>query len=209
MKEDTKAMILSEARRMFRQNGFSKMRMVDLAKNLNISRGNLSYYFLNKDSLVRAIWVSYADAIYRWIDDSSLPFFNDMTRRLYMTMIFDINIFTDPQICQFYYEQMDSEGFKSFFRRISSDFILPLISNDSVRFNSDEVDYLLDSLMGSYRAMDMKYMKDEKRDLDQYIYIKQKIRINMFSAIKPNTFPDLEAAIQVLKEQDFSGIRCI
>lgn len=209
MRDATKNQIIAEAKAMFREMGYAKMRMVELANRLNISRGNLTYYYSNKDALVEAIWSDYEEQIYHWIDNNDLPYFNTMTRRIYQTVIFDVNLFGDPTTRRFFREQIDSDGFHAFVKRQVWEHIHSMISRGFISFNSMELSYLQDSLLGAYRAMDIRFLSDEDVDIYQYELIKQKIRLNMFSATKPNVISDLEAALAELKSRDFSDVRCI
>lgn len=55
MKKNTKENILSSAIRAFNKNGYAAVSLHELALNLGISRGNLTYHFKDKDILLQAI----------------------------------------------------------------------------------------------------------------------------------------------------------
>ncbi len=210
MKDSMKTAILAEAKKMFREQGYSKMRMVELANRLGISRGNLTYHYNSKDVLVEAIWDEYESKIYQWVDDAEIPFFNRMSRAVYEQMIFDINIFTDPEIERFYLEQIESPGFIAYARKHAKTQLSALITSGYIRFNTREINYITEALIGSQRAMDTQFILDKAEcDVLQYAYMKQKIRINMFSVVSENALRDLESARNVLNEQDFSSIRAL
>ncbi len=52
---NTKEKIISKAIELFNKNGFAAVNMLDLAKAIKISRGNLTYHFKDKDVLLAAI----------------------------------------------------------------------------------------------------------------------------------------------------------
>ncbi|SDH49209.1 TetR/AcrR family transcriptional regulator [Desulfosporosinus hippei] len=52
---DTKREILSMARRLFTEHGYNGVSMRDIAGELNISVGNLTYHFKKKEELIEAI----------------------------------------------------------------------------------------------------------------------------------------------------------
>ena len=61
---NTKEKIISKATKLFNDKGFASVNMLDLAKAMNISRGNLTYHFKDKDILLAAI----ADAMWSKIE---------------------------------------------------------------------------------------------------------------------------------------------
>ncbi|MEZ5498877.1 MAG: TetR/AcrR family transcriptional regulator [Steroidobacteraceae bacterium] len=57
--------ILAEARRLLINAGFAGLSLRKIAKNLNISLGNLTYYFPSKDALMRALISDLLDAYHQ------------------------------------------------------------------------------------------------------------------------------------------------
>lgn len=55
MKKSTKENIIEVAIRRFNEEGFAKVSMYEIAKEVGLSRGNLAYHFKDKDVLLEAI----------------------------------------------------------------------------------------------------------------------------------------------------------
>ncbi len=55
MKRDTRSEILKEAKKQFNERGFNAVSTGDIAGALQISKGNLTYYFKKKEEIVEAI----------------------------------------------------------------------------------------------------------------------------------------------------------
>ncbi len=55
MKKDTKAVILETARKKFNQYGYEAISVLEIAKDLGMTRGNLAYHFKNKEALLSAL----------------------------------------------------------------------------------------------------------------------------------------------------------
>lgn len=52
---DTKRRILNQALKVFNESGFGAVNLFELAKSLNMSRGNMTYHFKDKDTLLKEI----------------------------------------------------------------------------------------------------------------------------------------------------------
>ena len=52
---NTKEKIIQQAIALFNENGFDLVNLLDIARSLNKSRGNLAYHFPDKESLLEAI----------------------------------------------------------------------------------------------------------------------------------------------------------
>jgi len=52
---DTKSKILTAATKLFNKSGYASVNLFEMANELNISRGNLTYHFKDKESLLEAI----------------------------------------------------------------------------------------------------------------------------------------------------------
>ncbi len=48
-------LILEEAEKLIRENGYSRLVISDIAKRLNLSRGVIYYYFKNEHNLIAKI----------------------------------------------------------------------------------------------------------------------------------------------------------
>jgi AcrR family transcriptional regulator len=55
MKRDTRQEIMSAAKKLFNQRGYNAVSVQDIAGALGISKGNLTYYFKKKESIIEAI----------------------------------------------------------------------------------------------------------------------------------------------------------
>lgn len=55
MKKSTKEQIIEIAIRRFNEEGFAKVSMYEIAKEMGLSRGNLAYHFKDKDALLEVI----------------------------------------------------------------------------------------------------------------------------------------------------------
>jgi AcrR family transcriptional regulator len=69
---DTENQIITKAYELFRREGYSNMRITQISTDLNISPGNLTYYFSTKDSLIEYVFKTYLDSIQTWIDNTNL-----------------------------------------------------------------------------------------------------------------------------------------
>lgn len=61
-KKNTKEIILSQALKMFNEQGIEYVGMREIAKELDLRVGNITYYFPTKDDLVMAITLELAEA---------------------------------------------------------------------------------------------------------------------------------------------------
>ncbi len=61
-KKNTKEIILSQALKMFNEQGIEYVGMREIAKELDLRVGNVTYYFPTKDDLVMAITLELAEA---------------------------------------------------------------------------------------------------------------------------------------------------
>ena len=55
MKKNTKQIILQTAIKLFNKNGYEAVSVLEIAKHLKMTRGNLTYHFKNKEVLLKTI----------------------------------------------------------------------------------------------------------------------------------------------------------
>ena len=55
MKKNTREEILTTAKRLFNERGYNSVSTRDIADALNISKGNLTYYFKKKEEIIEAL----------------------------------------------------------------------------------------------------------------------------------------------------------
>jgi len=98
---NTKARIIQQAKTLFNQSGFGAVNMYELAKSLNMSRGNMTYHFKNKELLLTEI----ANELWLKMDDLSkanpIPTFKHLLEdaKCYSTIQKEYTfIFSDSQV---------------------------------------------------------------------------------------------------------------
>ena len=102
MQKNTKQYIIDEATKVFNRDGFGKVSLQDLARELNMSRGNLAYHFPNKDVLLAAIF----DQMWTAIDSErqnarTFPSFQNLRKEVQLYAHYQRTyafIFTDSQV---------------------------------------------------------------------------------------------------------------
>lgn len=55
MKQDTREEILKVAKQLFNERGYNNVSIGDIANSLNISKGNLTYYFKKKEEIIETL----------------------------------------------------------------------------------------------------------------------------------------------------------
>lgn len=98
----TRQKIISEATKSYNRAGFSAINLFELANQLGISRGNLTYHFKDKESLLKAI----ADEMWYKIEverakSRQLPSFENLHNEIQLYFKFQKEysfIFLDPHI---------------------------------------------------------------------------------------------------------------
>lgn len=76
---NTREKIIAEAKRLFNESGYSRTTMRDISRELNISPGNLTYYFPKKSSLIDAITEECIDHL---VTDRAVHDFHDFRQLL-------------------------------------------------------------------------------------------------------------------------------
>lgn len=104
----TKDKILATSKELFNAHGFGEPTLNAIAQKVGISRGNLTYYFKDKDALleelVAEMWDKYEQRIGRAMQFPSWESTNDSTRaylslqKEYTFIFFDIKIASDPKV---------------------------------------------------------------------------------------------------------------
>lgn len=104
----TKDKILATSKDLFNEHGFGEPTLNAIAQKVGISRGNLTYYFKDKEmlleELVEEMWEKYEQRIGRAMQFPSWESTNDSTRAYlslqeeYAFIFFDIKIASDPKV---------------------------------------------------------------------------------------------------------------
>ncbi|MEE3362062.1 MAG: TetR/AcrR family transcriptional regulator [Anaerovoracaceae bacterium] len=111
----TRDRIIERAIDMFNEKGAANVRTVQLSEALGISPGNLYYYFINKEHLIRSIFeeeiMPNTDMLFMREDLSHsengiLKFFKDYTKAIYRYRFFYAETYamliTDPELLEIY-----------------------------------------------------------------------------------------------------------
>lgn len=108
IKLTTRDKILETSKKLFSQQGFGEPTLNSIAQTIGISRGNLTYYFKDKeellDTLVAEMWQKYEQSIGRAMKFPSWESTNDAThaylslQKEYAFIFFDIKIAANPKV---------------------------------------------------------------------------------------------------------------
>ena len=132
----TRNKIIKEAVKLFNTNGFGSINLLEIAKKLEISRGNLTYHFKEKDNLLEAI----ADEMWTKIEierakSRQLPSFENLHNEIqlyykfqkeYSFIFLDQHVLTHPCI-------------KNKFRKMTQQTILDIKSGIAFSINLGNV----------------------------------------------------------------------
>ncbi len=113
----TKLKILSKARQLFNESGISNISLRDIAKELNISVGNLQYHFKKREDIIEAIYfelVEKMNAHYVITGDDLLKIFFDKSMGM-MVILFEYRFF----FLNFVTIVRNNEKIKTHYRRLS------------------------------------------------------------------------------------------
>ncbi|MEL6255476.1 MAG: TetR/AcrR family transcriptional regulator [Bacteroidota bacterium] len=123
MKKNTRERILDAAIKLFNQKGYGHVSLQDLAKELGMSRGNLSYHFPDKADLLPGIVDKFASRLkdYR-LSKEPLPTFSNL--RIDLRFYFELQrdykcILLDPYVLE---HPAVSETVKAFSKEAIRDF---------------------------------------------------------------------------------------
>ena len=107
---NTKEKILIASKELFREQGFGAPTLNLLAQKIGISRGNLTYYFKDKDALLEALseemWVKYEANIGRAMQFPSWGSTNEVTKvylelqKEYSFIFQDVKVVSHPMIVE-------------------------------------------------------------------------------------------------------------
>ncbi len=109
-------LILTNAMRIFREDGYDNFRMATLAKSVDMPIGAISYYFPKKTDILQKIYTEYDTKIYELL--SQYDWFNDDTslfQHISSSIIFYTNILNDPASRRFFVEVAIKEVFSEFY----------------------------------------------------------------------------------------------
>lgn len=104
----TRDKILATSKELFNQQGFGEPTLNSIAQTIGISRGNLTYYFKDKDELLAALveemWEKYEHSIGKAMQFPSWESTNDATHAYlklqeeYAFIFFDIRVSAHPNV---------------------------------------------------------------------------------------------------------------
>lgn len=102
MQKNTKQHIIDAATKAFNAHGFANLSLQDLARELNMSRGNLAYHFPNKNVLLEAIFKQMWTSIESERQNSrTFPSFQNLRKEVQLYVHYQrayAFIFTDSQV---------------------------------------------------------------------------------------------------------------
>lgn len=102
MQKGTKQRIIDESIRCFNQHGYANVSLQDLARALNISRGNLAYHFPQKELLLQTIFQQLTAKLEQERSRSrNLPSFTNLRQEVQLYRQYQEQyafIFTDSQV---------------------------------------------------------------------------------------------------------------
>lgn len=216
-KDTTRELIIKTAKQLFREYGYHAMRVSDISKKLKISKGNLTYYFPTKASLVQHLFASYYDTITKYLDNACLPIEHFYSRELYSSMIADINIMSDPQIRAFYFDLINEPVQCDVVRSICLRQIRSLCDNNCVVAAADELLYYSESMMGAYNAIDQMFIatgEPTEEQIYNHVTLKQMVRAQLWVVQKSDgniqeTKESIKRHVDILRRQDFSHIHLL
>ncbi len=113
----TKLKILSKARQLFNERGISNISLRDIAKELNISVGNLQYHFKKREDIIEALYfelVEKMNAHYLITGNDLLKIFFDKSMGM-MVILFEYRFF----FLNFVTIVRNNEKIKTHYRRLS------------------------------------------------------------------------------------------
>jgi AcrR family transcriptional regulator len=203
--------IIDMAKKLFSEKGYRQMRLTELANKMQVSRGNVTYYFPTKDSIITAIFQQYEENIDEWIDMARLPIEGVFTRRLYQLIIHDANILRDEKASALYQELMGTPVLGSRMQRIMKNNIKLLIDAECTYLSPQELDYYTGAITGAYQFMDKMYLSNIRKELSlfDYIQMKQIIRIRLLGTKNEKAARNIENAIGLLRDMDFTHIKLL
>ena len=211
----TQERIIATAKQLFREKGYHAMRVSDISRILGISKGNLTYYYPTKNSLISSLFDRYFDAIDRYIDNARLPVEHFYSRELYTSLIGDINILSDPQIRHFYGELINEPVQWEIIRKTSLRQIRTLHAHDCVVATAQELDYFAEGMAGAYNAIDKMFIARGEPDNMEAIYthvtLKQIARAQFWTVHRvdtnvQDTRDSIVRHVKTLRNRDFSRI---
>ncbi|AOY77990.1 TetR/AcrR family transcriptional regulator [Clostridium formicaceticum] len=156
--EITKQKIYDTAKEMFYHKGYNGTTMKDIAADLGISLGNLTYYFKTKDAIVINIFVDYLDNIYEFIKDKVEDSANSYYKHFFVSIIFYKIILSDPNNKRFFGEIMTK---KSFYRLLSDRISIiyqDFIEDYHLRVSQSEYARIVIADFGARREIILNYL---------------------------------------------------
>jgi hypothetical protein len=218
---ETENKITLKAYELFRREGYTNMRITQISTALDISPGNLTYYFSTKDSFVEYIFKRYLDKIQTWIDGSKLKLEHFFSRMLYKLFIHDINILGDKASRRFYYELLGRPVLNGIMKAYIDYSFQLLYDHQSIRINPRLHKYYIESNIAMFQSLDKLFIEENKftkKDIISHVTLKQQMRAHYWHVYRVMPGEPISAEgvsnsiashIKELMQYDFSGMKLL
>jgi AcrR family transcriptional regulator len=218
---ETENKIIARAYELFRREGYSNMRITQISTDLNISPGNLTYYFSTKDSLIEYVFKNYLDNIQTWIDNTKLKYEHFFSSSLYKLFIHDINILKDNAARRFYYELLGKPVLNNIMKAYIDYSFRLLYDHHSIRIGPRLHKYYIESNIAMFQVLDKLFIEEDKfsnKDIINHVTLKQQMRAHFWHVyrVMPGEPVSVEGVsksiishIKELKKHDFSVIKLL
>ena len=152
---DTRKKIIAEAKIMFKEQGYDKMRISALCRNLNIQLGNFTYYFKTKTDLISEIYAEHLIRSFQTVKtafekssknsfsnkriETVTPSMDSFQTILTVDYFYYVSIFTRPESLRFYYEVIEKMPVIDYIGRHVKRFYASHNSAYNLGFNDEEL----------------------------------------------------------------------
>ncbi|ABR48244.1 transcriptional regulator, TetR family [Alkaliphilus metalliredigens QYMF] len=157
--EITKERIYITAKEMFYNKGYKKTTMKDIADELDISLGNLTYHFKTKDTIVINIFADYLDNIYEFIWDKVDSSADAYYKHFFVTIVFYKVILTNPNNKRFFGEIMKTKSFYKLLSDRISNIYQGFIQDYHLRVSPSQYKGILLADFGARREVMLSYLE--------------------------------------------------
>lgn len=110
----TKNLILTSAKRLFKEKGFAKTSVMDICAATGVKAGTFTYYFNTKDDLVRTIYAEVFLKCYDFVDNKIDRKLNSMEKNTFVAFLYFHALLDDKQISAFHHEILLKGSVSSF-----------------------------------------------------------------------------------------------
>ncbi len=207
----TKQKIIDVTKNLFYLYGYNDVYVKDIAAACEISPGNLTYYFPTKDTIAVEIFTQYINNIFEFIDQN-IPNLNHFYyKNLYMSLIFNLNVFNDKNTSRYYNEVMHEKSQHYLLRSRIQDVYRALLESFYITYDDDEYQYfscadlgarheiLINFMDGNFPSMNIiKLVRILHNNTTKLMGIDQKIFDKMFDQVANS-----------LDQYDFSHVKLL